>query len=840
MTLKLVSAESPRFSLLALVFAPMLCLPVVAAAQQDQQFQLRARDRSLVAPDPTPAPAKPFHGVRYKAQVVGQKKRVRGESVPYQCNVHPNLQYFGGPVITNVQPITVFWSQNVNAALTPNTTGIAQFLADLGNSTYMNVVRQYSTYGVESSSNQSSDQWIGSGSATPEAYTLVPSKCSGTATCTVSDTDIQNELNAQIAANKLPAPTYDALGNPNTLYMTYFPPNVHVSGPDGAGGSCVSGGFCAYHNTGTYSGDSNPLLYGVLMDNFTSACAQGCGANATAMENQTDVSSHEFAEAITDADIGLDTQFDYANPAGWGDNNCGEIADICDADSAGDTITVDGRSWVVQELWSNKANQCESTGPSIPAPFLLGATSPENQGTQFSSSLTAETLGGATNTTYTGTVHFTSSDPAASLPADYTFTSGNAGVTSFNATFNTSGTQTITVTDISNGTLTGTESILVNAQVVVPNVVGDTQSAAFNAITGAGLNVGTTSQQASKTVPSGNVISESPSAGTAVSPGSSVNLVISIGDTAATLTSPTGGSLLAGPSVTFIWTSVSGATGYAFRLGTTQGGNNLWSSGPITNTSATAKGLPTDGSTVYGRLYTNYGSFEVYNDYTFTATTRAALTSPTGGSTLAGPTVTFNWSTTTGARGDAPRRGSTATGVTGYALRLGTTQGGNNIWSSGPIDTTSATARGLPTDGSTVYARLYTEYGSASTYIDYTFTAATRAALTSPTGGSVLTGATEVFNWTTAAGATQYAIRYRNNRGRQRYLEFRSHHSDHGHSQTSAHQRLDRLWPSLHVLRVHQRLHRLHLHSFDRAVVDDDRGFRRLGMLNFSRRNPLT
>ena len=46
-------------------------------------------------------------------------------------------------------------------------------------------------------------------------------------------------------------------------------------------------------------------------------------------------------------------------------------------------------------------------------------------------------------TGYTGTVHFTSTDSSAALPADYTFTSGNAGTQSFTATLQVLGTQTI-------------------------------------------------------------------------------------------------------------------------------------------------------------------------------------------------------------------------------------------------------------------------------------------------------------------------------------------------------------------------------------------------------------
>jgi len=68
---------------------------------------------------------------------------------------------------------------------------------------------------------------------------------------------------------------------------------------------------------------------------------------------------------------------------------------------------------------------------------------------------------GSTNTGYLGTVRFTSSDPQAMLPADYTFTAADAGVHTFSATLKTAGSQSITTTD---GTgLNGTDTaILVN------------------------------------------------------------------------------------------------------------------------------------------------------------------------------------------------------------------------------------------------------------------------------------------------------------------------------------------------------------------------------------------
>jgi hypothetical protein len=68
-------------------------------------------------------------------------------------------------------------------------------------------------------------------------------------------------------------------------------------------------------------------------------------------------------------------------------------------------------------------------------------------------------------------------------------------------------------------------------QVAVPNVVGQTQAAAGSAIVGAGLAVGTVTPQSSATVTAGEIISESPAAGTSVAVASDVNLVVSTGPT---------------------------------------------------------------------------------------------------------------------------------------------------------------------------------------------------------------------------------------------------------------------------------------------------------------------
>ena len=63
---------------------------------------------------------------------------------------------------------------------------------------------------------------------------------------------------------------------------------------------------------------------------------------------------------------------------------------------------------------------------------------------------------GRTATAYTGRVHFTSTDPAAVLPPDYTFVPGDNGVHTFSLTWTTAGDQDLTVTDTVVPSLTGT------------------------------------------------------------------------------------------------------------------------------------------------------------------------------------------------------------------------------------------------------------------------------------------------------------------------------------------------------------------------------------------------
>ncbi len=82
-------------------------------------------------------------------------------------------------------------------------------------------------------------------------------------------------------------------------------------------------------------------------------------------------------------------------------------------------------------------------------------------GTPFSITVTAKDANGNTATSYTGTVHFSSSDSgvSVSLPSNYAFVPGDLGNHTFTngVTLMTVGTQSVTVTDTAAGSITGSQ-----------------------------------------------------------------------------------------------------------------------------------------------------------------------------------------------------------------------------------------------------------------------------------------------------------------------------------------------------------------------------------------------
>lgn len=97
---------------------------------------------------------------------------------------------------------------------------------------------------------------------------------------------------------------------------------------------------------------------------------------------------------------------------------------------------------------------------------VSGVTDPVAAGTSTSPTVTAKDAYTNTVSGYTGTVTFTSSDSQATLPANYTFIGGDAGVKTFTngVVLKTAGEHTLTATNTVTSSITGTQSnITVNA-----------------------------------------------------------------------------------------------------------------------------------------------------------------------------------------------------------------------------------------------------------------------------------------------------------------------------------------------------------------------------------------
>jgi hypothetical protein len=95
--------------------------------------------------------------------------------------------------------------------------------------------------------------------------------------------------------------------------------------------------------------------------------------------------------------------------------------------------------------------------PAAASSFVVaGFPSPIQAGDTGTFTVTAKDAYGNTATGYTGTVHFSSSDPQAALPGDYTFTATDHGLHTFGAALYTVGTQSLTATDTADPTITGT------------------------------------------------------------------------------------------------------------------------------------------------------------------------------------------------------------------------------------------------------------------------------------------------------------------------------------------------------------------------------------------------
>ncbi|HXL53643.1 MAG TPA: hypothetical protein VN945_10970 [Gemmatimonadales bacterium] len=220
-----------------------------------------------------------------------------------------SFTYRGGPLLTAVEIVTVFWGAAwAEATAQATATSLNAFFQFLVSSPYVDQLGEYST----------PQQKIGRGRFAGTAR--VTNTAPGTS---VTDNAVQQMLQGEVARKSLPAPTA------NTLYFTFLPPGVTVVA--GSDRSCQA--FCGYHDR-----SAGGLYYAVVPYPDCS----GCLGTLQPLDALTSVCSHELGEAITDAVPGQ----------GWYDDANGEIGDIC----AWQNKKLG--AYAVQLLWSNRAKAC--------------------------------------------------------------------------------------------------------------------------------------------------------------------------------------------------------------------------------------------------------------------------------------------------------------------------------------------------------------------------------------------------------------------------------------------------------------------------------------------------
>jgi hypothetical protein len=295
-----------------------------------------------------------------------------------------NMVQGSGPVMRNPTNYLIFWQPPGRSAFPAGyQTGIEKFFKNVGGTPFYNIVTQYN----DKSGNPAPPNSASWGGSWVDTTTAPPSGCNGsigavgaTPNCPLTDSDVQNEVNAAITANPGWTPGI------NVEYFVFTPSDVdECSGKDADGNdSCfvINGGpgpkenadFCAYH---TYFGGNKIYAYQPFAANgscYPSASIQALGyPNGQNVDIVLSVVSHELIESNTDPHL------DGWKGTGGNDD---EIGDKCAYQYGfvaqdGTNVVLNGNRFLLQTEWSNAVTGCAKRfGPldslSIPVNINFG------------------------------------------------------------------------------------------------------------------------------------------------------------------------------------------------------------------------------------------------------------------------------------------------------------------------------------------------------------------------------------------------------------------------------------------------------------------------------------
>jgi hypothetical protein len=358
-------------------------------------------------------------------------------------------------------------------------------------------------------------------------------------------------------------------------------------------------------------------------------------------------------------------------------------------------------------------------------------------GTSFNVTVTAQGTTGSTDTAYLGTIHFSSRDVQAGLPANYTFTAADAGSHTFTVTLKTAGSQTVTATDTAQSTVTTTSagiaiSPAAASQIILTGLsssatVGATQTITVtlkdsygNVATGYLGTVGFSSSDAQGGLPSIYTFTATDAGAHTFSLtfGTTGTQTVTVSDAAAGLSATSSGtsvspaapvsltaSAASSSQINLSWTGASGASGYLVER--SANGSTGWTqigSTAAGTTSYQDTGLSARTTYYYRVRASGTGSNSAYSN-TASATTTGALSTGTSSVSLWGNATTPQEDSYSSGSYELGEKIRTDVSGTVSALRFykqswmnGYTHVGH-LWSSNGVLLASATFRGESASG---------------------------------------------------------------------------------------------------------------------------------------------
>jgi hypothetical protein len=268
----------------------------------------------------------------------------------------PDFTYNGGPVINTPRVYALFvgdWSSTANQA---RANRLSQFLIDLLSSNYMNILSQY-----------------GCGTA----GTLYNSVFIANTNNNLSATDIHQLVQTAIDKGTIPEPrhvSHKKILYREQVYVLYLDDTTAVNDTLAGAVMCEANSDTAFGYHDFFTTSAGNTCYFAVVPGLADACLKNSCSNddagctlrlaQTQEQRQTQVTSHELAEMISDPLVG-------SNEAWTRPGSPHENGDICKGESG--TITVGPNTWTVQLMYS-KTDDTNSNGakhclPSAASPI---------------------------------------------------------------------------------------------------------------------------------------------------------------------------------------------------------------------------------------------------------------------------------------------------------------------------------------------------------------------------------------------------------------------------------------------------------------------------------------